>query len=91
MNTLSAIFADAAPILGGPLVISVLSLIILVGWEKLASRGAHFSLSCLARVVVVALGIVLNQVFRLVAPTLYINEPQTPLVQISRCHNRSWT
>ena len=39
MNTLSAIFADAAPILGGPLVISLLSLAILIGWEKLASGG----------------------------------------------------
>ena len=32
MNTLSAIFGDAAPILGGLLVISVLNVIILVGW-----------------------------------------------------------
>ena len=38
MNTLSAIFADAAPILGGTLVISVLSVIILVGWEKLGVK-----------------------------------------------------
>lgn len=76
MNTLSAIFGDAAPILGGPLVISVLSLLILVGWEKLASRGIPFFTVVPGSVVVVALGIILNQVFRLVAPTLYISEPQ---------------
>lgn len=46
MNTLSAIFADAAPILGGPLVISVLSLIILVVWEKLPQEGRAFSELC---------------------------------------------
>ena len=38
MNTLSAIFADAAPVLGGPIVISVLSLVLLIGWEKAASE-----------------------------------------------------
>jgi MFS superfamily sulfate permease-like transporter len=76
MNTLSAIFADAAPILGGPLVISVLSLVILVGWEKLASGGAPFFTIVPGSVVVVALGIIVNQVFRVVAPALYISEPQ---------------
>lgn len=43
MNTLSAIFADAAPILGGPLVISILSLAILVGWENSHPEGHAFS------------------------------------------------
>jgi MFS superfamily sulfate permease-like transporter len=76
MNTLSAIFADATPILGGPLVISVLSLVILVGWEKLALGGAPFFTVVPGSVVVVALGIIVNQVFRVVAPALYISEPQ---------------
>ena len=77
MNTLSAIFADASPILGGPLVISVLSVIILVGWEKLASKGVRLFSVVPGSVVVVALGIIVNQGFRLIAPALHINEPQT--------------
>ena len=76
MNTLSAIFADAAPILGGPLVISILSLAILVGWEKLASGGSRFFTVIPGSVMVVALGILMNHVFQFVAPTLYISEPQ---------------
>lgn len=51
-------------------------MIILVGWENLASGAARFFTVVPGSVVVVALGIALNQVFRLVAPTLYISEPQ---------------
>src|SRR5215467_6541438 len=58
MNTLSAIFADAAPVLGGPIVISVLSLAILVVWEKAAAKRARFFTVVPGSVVVVGLGII---------------------------------
>ena len=86
MNTLSAIFADAAPILGGPLVISILSLAILVGWEKLASGGSRFFTMMPGSVVVVVLGIIMNHVFQVVAPALYISEPQH-LVDLPVAHS----
>jgi len=76
MNTLSAIFADAAPILGGPLVISALSLMILIVWEKLASGCARFFGVVPGSLAVVALGIIVNHVFQIVAPALYISDPQ---------------
>ena len=76
LNTLSAIFADPAPILGGPLLISVLSMIILVGWEKLASGGSGFFTVVPGSLAVVALGILVNQAFQVVTPALYISDPQ---------------
>jgi MFS superfamily sulfate permease-like transporter len=75
-NTLSDIFAAAAHFLGGPVVISVLSLVILVGWEKLAVGGSRFFTVVPGALVVVALGIIVNQMFQVLAPGLYISDPQ---------------
>jgi len=41
-NTLSTIVAAVTHVLGGPTVISVLSLVILIGWEKMAAAGSRF-------------------------------------------------
>ncbi|HXX75323.1 MAG TPA: SulP family inorganic anion transporter [Nitrospiraceae bacterium] len=75
-NTLSAIFTAAVHVLDGPLVISVLSVVTLIGWEKLAKGGARVFTVVPGSVVVVVLGILVNQVFRVVTPGLYISEPQ---------------
>ena len=75
-NTLSDIFTAVAHVLDGPLVISMLSLVILVGWEKLASGGSRFFTVVPGSVVVVVLGIVVNQVFKVMAPVVYITDPQ---------------
>src|SRR5262249_1621756 len=56
--------------------ISMLSLVILVGWEKLASGGSRFFTVVPGSVVVVVLGIVVNQVFKVMAPVVYITDPQ---------------
>jgi MFS superfamily sulfate permease-like transporter len=75
-NTLSAIFAAAAHFLGGPVVISVLSLVIFVGWEKAAAGGSRFFKVVPSALAVVVLGISVNHVFQLLAPGLYISDPQ---------------
>ena len=75
-NTLLDIFTAASHFLGGPVVISVLSLAILVGWEKIAARGSRFFKIVPGALVVVALGIIVNQVFQVLAPGLYISDPQ---------------
>jgi MFS superfamily sulfate permease-like transporter len=75
-NTLSDIFAAASQFLWGPVVISVLSLVILVGWEKIASGGSRFFKVVPSALVVVVLGIVLNQVFHVFVPGLYISDPE---------------
>jgi MFS superfamily sulfate permease-like transporter len=76
MNTLSAIFSDAAPVLGGPIVISILSLVLLIAWEKAASKSLRLFILVPGSVVVVALGIILNEGFRVFAPGLYISNPE---------------
>ena len=75
-NTLSDIFTAAAHFLGGPVVISVLSLAILIGWEKVAAGGLRFFKIVPGALAVVALGIIVNQVFQVLAPGLYISDPQ---------------
>ena len=74
-NTLSYMFAAAAHFLGGPLVISVLSLVILIGWEKMA-EGSRFFTVVPGALAVVVLGIIVNHMFQVLAPGLYISDPQ---------------
>jgi hypothetical protein len=59
-RTAQSIFAAAVHFLGGPLVISVLSLVILIGWEKLAARGSRFFIALPSALVVVAMEIIVN-------------------------------
>ena len=75
-NTLSDIFTAASHYLGGPVVISVLSLVILIGWEKVAAGGSRFFKIVPGALVVVALGGIVNEVFQVLAPGLYISDPQ---------------
>ncbi|MGH7181509.1 MAG: SulP family inorganic anion transporter, partial [Nitrospiraceae bacterium] len=75
-NTLLDIFTAATNFLGGPVVIAVLSLVILVGWEKVAAGGQRFFKIVPGALVVVALGIIVNQAFQVLAPGLYVSDPQ---------------
>jgi MFS superfamily sulfate permease-like transporter len=74
-NTLSDIFTAASHFLGGPVVISILSLVILVGWERIAVGGLRFFKIVPGALVVVALGIIVNQAFQVSVPGLYISDP----------------
>ena len=75
-NTLSDILTAASHFLGGPAVISTLSLAVLIGWEKVAAGGSRFFKLVPGALVVVALGVIVNQAFQVLAPGLYISEPQ---------------
>ncbi|HKN88267.1 MAG TPA: SulP family inorganic anion transporter [Nitrospiraceae bacterium] len=75
-NTLSDILVAAAHVVGGPLVISVLSLVILMGWEKAVATGSRFFTVVPGALVVVAMGVIVNQVFKILAPGLYISDPR---------------
>jgi len=55
-------------------VVSVCSLVLLILWDWLASRGAPFFTTVPGPLAVVVLGIALNQGFRRFAPALYISE-----------------
>lgn len=73
-NTLSSLSAAASSMLLGALVVSVCSLVLLILWDWLASRGVSFFTRVPGPLAVVALGIALNQGFRRFAPALYISE-----------------
>ena len=65
-------------VLGGPIVISVLSLVILMGWEKVASKSLRFFMVIPGSLVVVALGIILNAGFQVLAPGTVYQRSGTP-------------
>jgi MFS superfamily sulfate permease-like transporter len=75
-NTLLEIFSAAAQFLWGPVVISLLSLVILIGWDKVAVGGSRFFKIVPSALVVVVLGIICNQIFQVFAPGLYISDPE---------------
>ena len=73
-NTLSSLSAAASSMLLGALVVSVCSLVLLILWDRLVSRGVPFFTTVPGPLAVVVLGIALNQGFRRFAPALYISE-----------------
>lgn len=78
--TLSA-FANSLDFLHpGAIIISVVSLIILLGWESPKLKRFTLFKTLPAALVVVVLGVLINQLFQMVAPALYMSGPQ--LVQL---------
>lgn len=74
-NTISEIYRAIATASPGAMVISGLSLLFLIGWDRLASRSKRTVFrSFPAALVVVALGIGLNELFRLVIPAWYVGD-----------------
>jgi len=72
-NTFSAVTHMFGMIQPGALVVALLSLIVLVGWEQPFIKRIKASLWIQGPLVAVVLGIVLNEVFKAVAPALAIS------------------
>jgi MFS superfamily sulfate permease-like transporter len=79
-NTVSALAHMFSLIQPGALVVALLSLVVLVLWEQPAIKRIKASLWIQGPLVAVALGIVLNEVFKSLAPSLAI--ATSHLVQI---------
>jgi MFS superfamily sulfate permease-like transporter len=75
-NTITEIGASLIRYLGGALVISAASLLLLILWNYLAGHGSTFLRRVPGPLAVVGLGIGLNQAFRIFAPSLYLSDPQ---------------
>lgn len=60
----------------GAIIISVISLIILLGWEHPALKKYSFFKTIPAALVVVVLGILINQIFKMLAPELFLSGSQ---------------
>ena len=83
-NTASALVHMFSFIQPGALVVALLSLVVLVLWEQPAIKRIRASLWIQGPLVAVTLGIVLNEVFKALAPSLAINPSH--LVQIPRAN-----
>ncbi|WP_018621469.1 SulP family inorganic anion transporter [Spirosoma luteum] len=83
-NTLSELYRAVETASPGAVVISVLSLGFLIGWEKLTSRDKRPLIKNFpAALVVVILGIALNEYFRVAVPGWYLGDTaQQHMVQI---------
>lgn len=74
-NTISEIYRAIETASPGALVISGLSLMFLIGWERIAGRsGRAFFRNFPAALMVVFLGIALNEFFRISIPAWYLGD-----------------
>ncbi|TAE32894.1 MAG: SulP family inorganic anion transporter [Cytophagales bacterium] len=73
-NTLSEIYRAFETASIGAVIISTVSLAILIGWERLAGRGWRFFKNLPAALMVVFVGIALNEAFRVFKPEWYMGD-----------------
>lgn len=73
-NTISEIYRAVETASMGAVLISVLSLTILIGWDKLAKRGIKFFQTLPAALIVVFVGVALNELFRVYMPAWYMGD-----------------
>ncbi len=81
-NTLSEIYRAIVTASPGAVVISLASLAVLLLWDKLAGQGKRFFQTLPAALVVVVLGVGLNQLFRTGMPTWYLGDSNEHMVRI---------
>ena len=81
-NTLSEIYRAIVTASPGAIAISLVSLAVLLVWDKLAGQGKRFFQTLPAALVVVLLGVGLNQLFRVVLPNWYLGDSNEHMVRI---------
>lgn len=81
-NTVSEIYRAIITASPGAILISVLSIFILLFWERTAGRGIRFFQNLPAALMVVLLGVGLNQLFRLYYPDWYLGDSNEHMVRV---------
>ena len=81
-NTLSEIYRAVVTASPGAIIISVLSILILLFWERGAGKGLKFFKNLPAALMIVFLGVGLNQLFRLYFPAWYLGDNNEHMVRI---------
>jgi MFS superfamily sulfate permease-like transporter len=81
-NTISEIYRAIVTASPGAVVISLLSILVLIYWERVAGRGYRFFKNLPAALLVVVLGIGLNQLFRFYYPDWYLGDNNEHMVRI---------
>jgi MFS superfamily sulfate permease-like transporter len=81
-NTISEIYRAVVTASPGAVVISVLAILVLIYWERVAGRGYRFFKNLPAALMVVFLGVGLNQLFRLYYPDWYLGDNNEHMVRV---------
>ena len=71
----------------GAIIISVLCLVLILWWEKRANQGVKFFNMVPASLVVVLVGVLINQIFRLFLPQFYLGESNDHMVRMPIVHD----
>ena len=81
-NTFSEIVEAVLHPTWGAGIISVVCLLLILWWDKKAEQGIKFFKTIPTALVVVVVGVVINQAFRWFAPTLYLGESNDHTVRM---------
>ncbi|WP_266365319.1 SulP family inorganic anion transporter [Tellurirhabdus rosea] len=73
-NTISEIYRAIETASIGAVMISLVSFIILIGWEKIGGRGFNFVRLLPGALLAVVAGVLLNEAFRVYAPAWYLGD-----------------
>jgi MFS superfamily sulfate permease-like transporter len=91
-NTLSEIYRALVTASPGAILISVAALLILIFWRKQEEKGSRFFKIVPAALLVVLVGIGLNELFRYYVPGWYLGNSNQHMVRIPiLSENKSWT
>ncbi|MEZ4902421.1 MAG: SulP family inorganic anion transporter [Spirosomataceae bacterium] len=81
-NTFSEIWEAIAHLSGGAIIISVCCLAILIIWERQSKKGVGFFSMIPGGLVIVVVGVLLNQAFHWWFPDLYLGESNSHMVRV---------
>ena len=81
-NTFTEIIEAVSHPNTGAIVISIVCLLLIIWWEKQADKGVKLFKTIPAALVVVLLGVTINQAFRWLLPALYLGESNDHMVRV---------
>lgn len=81
-NTFTELIRAVANFSPGALIISAISLLVLLYWDKAVKRGIGFFKTVPSGVVVVLLGVALNELFRVARPDWYLGNSPVHMVAV---------
>ncbi|WP_375444423.1 SulP family inorganic anion transporter [uncultured Fibrella sp.] len=81
-NTISEIYRAIVTASPGAVLISIISIIVLIFWERNAGRGMKFFKNLPAALTVVFIGVALNQLYLLYYPDWYLGDNNAHMVRI---------
>ncbi|MBO0951304.1 SulP family inorganic anion transporter [Fibrella forsythiae] len=81
-NTISEIYRAFVTASPGAVLISILSIIVLIFWERVAGRGYKFFKNLPAALTVVFIGVIFNQLYLVYFPDWYLGDNNEHMVRV---------